>query len=195
MASKQNKGQKQAVVYDHLYTPAYAVEPLIRYLKRRFFFRRLLGLKTIIWECTGNRGNIAAVLRDHNFTVIETNIEHGFDFLNHGPSFRFHAIVTNPPYSLKDQFLQKCFAYNKPFALLLPVTACTGSKKRVPMYLKYNIQMLFLDGRVNYTGGSGNWKNTSWFCWKMLDYPFFHRMNIHKFGQLNKPTKRRSNKQ
>ena len=35
----------------------------------------------------------------------------------------FDMIITNPPYSLKDEFIKKCYEWNKPFCLLLPITA------------------------------------------------------------------------
>ena len=35
-------------------------------------------------------------------------------------------IITNPPYSLKDEFIKKCYEWKKPFCLLLPITALEG---------------------------------------------------------------------
>ena len=77
-------------------------------------------------------------------------------------------IITNPPYSLKDEFLKKCYEYNKPFCLLLPITALEG-KTRGELFREKDIQVIVFDGRVEYLNNKkGNWFNTSWFCWKVL---------------------------
>lgn len=85
-------------------------------------------------------------------------------------------IITNPPYSLKDEFIKKCYEWNKPFCLLLPITALEG-KTRGKMFRKHGIEVLVLDGRVQFMENmikdynkkkSGNWFNTSWFCHNVL---------------------------
>ena len=85
-------------------------------------------------------------------------------------------IITNPPYSLKDEFLKRCYEYKKPFCLLLPITALEG-KARGQMFRENGIEVLVLDGRVQFMENmikdynktkSGNWFNTSWFCWNVL---------------------------
>lgn len=85
-------------------------------------------------------------------------------------------IITNPPYSLKDEFIKKCYEYKKPFCLLLPITSLEG-KARGEMFRKNGLEVLVFDGRVQfmenmnkeYKSKSGNWFNTSWFCWKVLN--------------------------
>lgn len=104
---------------DELYTPSYAVYPLLKYLPK--------GLK--VWECTDfGDSNITKVLKDSGYEVISTRKEN-LDFLKDEPSFDFDCIITNPPYSLKDDFLERCYKYSKPFALLLPITALEGKKR------------------------------------------------------------------
>lgn len=155
-----NKGQQQAVEYDELYTPAYAVKPLIQYIPEG----------SIIWECTSANNNIAKALRKNGFTVIETHInalETNFDFLEDKPSFDWDIIITNPPYSLKNQFLKRVFELGKPFAFLLPITTLT-SRVRGELFREYGIQVLVLDTRIDFTGKKNNWFNASWFCWDLL---------------------------
>jgi hypothetical protein len=150
-----NKGQQQAVKYDEFITPAYAIKPLVEYIPK----------SSIIWECTGVKSNITKVFRDAGFTVTETH--KGFDFLKHKPIFDFDIIITNPPYSLKNDFLKRCYAYNKPFALLLPLTAL-GTKVRGDYYRKNGLQLLVFDKRVQFLDKNNVWFNASWFCWKLL---------------------------
>lgn len=141
-------------VYDNLYTPISAIKPLIKYLKHEWK----------IWECT-DYGNslITATLKQNGFDVVVSDIVSGFDFLKDTPDFEFDAIVTNPPYSLKDKFLEKCYQYNKPFALLLPLTALEG-KHRSNLYSQYGISVIVLDSRIDFTGKKSCWFNVSWFC-------------------------------
>ena len=109
------------------------------------------------------------------YNVISTKKE-DFDFLTDTPDFDFDMIITNPPYSLKDEFLRRCYELKKPFCLLLPITSLEG-KARGDMFRKNGIEVLVFDGRVQflenmdekYKSKSGNWFNTSWFCWKVLN--------------------------
>lgn len=154
-----SQGQRQAVEYDELYTPIYAVKPLIPFIHKG----------SIIWECTSNHNNIAKVFQKAGFTVIETHKDDGLDFLTDQPDFDFDVIITNPPYSKrnKELFLQRCYEYNKPFALLLPDTAL-GGVNRAPLYSKYGIEVLVFNRRVDFTGKKKPYRISNWYCWKLL---------------------------
>jgi hypothetical protein len=145
---------------DELYTPKKAVYPLLDYLPKNI----------TIWECTDfGESKITEVLKDNGYKVISTNIDEGFNFLTDEPNFYFDMIITNPPYSLKDEFLQRCYELNKPFCMLLPLTTLEG-KKRGEMFRKYGIEVLVLDKRINFMKNKKNvWFNTSWFCWNVLN--------------------------
>jgi len=144
---------------DELYTPNEAIYPLLKYLPKN----------KIIWECTDyGESNITKILKKNGYNVIGTHINDGFDFLNDNPDFEFDMIITNPPYSIKDKFIKKCYELNKPFCLLLPITTLEG-KKRGEMFRKYGIEVLVLDKRINFMKNKKNvWFNTSWFCWNVL---------------------------
>ena len=143
--------------YDELYTPEYAIFPLLKYLPK--------NIK--IWECTDyGESNITKVLKNNGYKVISTH-KKDFDFLNGETDFEFDMIITNPPYSLKDEFLKKCYEYNKPFALLLPLTSLEGIN-RGKMFNDKGIELIVLDKRVDFNGKGSCWYNTSWFCWNVL---------------------------
>lgn len=145
--------------FDNLYTPREAIMPLIQYIPR--------WMK--IWECTDDgRSNITKVFLESNYSVLQSDILTGFDFLIKDQSEPFGCIVTNPPYSLKDAFLERCYYYGKPFALLLPLTALEGIK-RGAMFRKHGISPIILDKRVDFSGGGSNWFNASWFTWGILE--------------------------
>lgn len=141
---------------DELYTPEYAIEPLIKYLSKNM----------VIWECTDyGASNITKVLKENGFKVINTN-KSEINFLQNDVDFYFDMIITNPPYSLKDKFIMKCYEYNKPFCLLLPITALEGVVRN-NYWRKYGIDLLVFDKRVEYMNKSCYF-NTSWFCYKVL---------------------------
>ena len=99
------------------------------------------------------------------YNVIKTH-KSNFDFLIDQPDFDFDMIITNPPYTLKDNFIKKCYEYGKPFCLLLPITALEGIE-RGKMWRKYGIDLLVFDKRNEFMNKSCYF-NTSWFCYKVL---------------------------
>lgn len=124
---------------DELYTPKEAIYPLLKYLDKT----------KIYWECTDfGDSNIRKVLVENGFTVIATRKDE-FDFLKDDPLFKFDTIITNPPYSLKNQFLKRCYELDKPFALLLPITSLEG-KTRGKLYREKGIELVVLDKRINF---------------------------------------------
>jgi len=144
--------------YDELYTPDYAIYPLLKYLPKNI----------TIWECTDyGSSNITKILKENGYEVISTH-KKDFDFLTDKPDFEFDMIITNPPYSIKDSFIEKCYEYGKPFCLLLPLTSLEGIK-RGKLFSSNGIQLIVLDKRVDFNGKGSCWYNTSWFCWRVLD--------------------------
>ena len=143
---------------DELYTPYYAIELLIKYLPT--------GIT--IWEPTDfGDSNITKCLIDKGFKVISSH-KKNFDFLLDHISFDFDFIITNPPYSIKDDFIKRCYDLKKPFALLLPLTSLEGVY-RGSLFRKYGIDLLVLDKRINYMSNKKTcWFNTSWFCFGFL---------------------------
>jgi hypothetical protein len=101
--------------------------------------------------------------------VVATDLSCGVDFFE--MDLRHDAIVTNPPYSIKDPWLERCYELGKPFALLLPLTALEGIKRQA-LYRKYGLDVLFLPRRVEFTTPSGKkggaWFPVAWFTYKML---------------------------
>ena len=86
-------------------------------------------------------------------------------------------MVTNPPYSKKDLFIEKCFDIQKPFALLLPVESLAG-KKRVDMWMRYGLEVLVFDKRVDFSGDKRPYFPVAWFCRGILPSPLmFHKIN------------------
>jgi hypothetical protein len=144
---------------DDFQTPSYALKPLIPFLNKEW----------IIWECAEGKGNLTNELKRLGFKVIGTDILSGKDFLKWQPE-KFDCIVTNPPYSLRYEFIKRAYELNKPFAMLMTLTTLEG--KRQELFEKYGIELLLLNKRINFETpsgkGSGAWFPVAWFCWKLL---------------------------
>jgi len=141
---------------DECYTPEYAIFPLLPYLTK--------GWK--IWDCAFGSGRLAKHFEKYWFKVIGAEEQ---DFLKDEINkFAFDVIITNPPYSKKDDFLKRAFEIGKPFAFLLPLTTLEGMK-RSNMFRGNNIQMIIPNRRINFeipSGKKSSWFATAWFCYK-----------------------------
>ena len=151
------KSDAQKYVEDDFQTPYTAISPLLPYLNRDFTY----------WECACGKGRIVQYLTQQGFKVIGSDVKEGieFNFLTYTPPFHFDCIITNPPFSLKNEFIERCYAFNKPFALLLPLTALE-SRKRQKFWVK-GLQLLVLPYRIHFETPSGkasySWFPSAWF--------------------------------
>jgi len=152
---KSKMPPKKSNYSDMFMTPDNAINILLPYIKKEWN----------IWECASGTGNIVKFLREREYNIFGTDIKQGDDFLMSNRS-DFNCIITNPPFSLKDKWLEKCYSYGKPFALLLPITALEGLK-RTSLYKKNGIQLIIPNRRINFMSpsgkGKGSWFATAWF--------------------------------
>ncbi len=144
-------------------TPPHALLPLYPYLKKDWK----------IWEPAWGEGNIVRELTKQGYDIFGTDIEGGADFLdpNSHVDFEWDCIVTNPPYSIKDKFLERCYSLDKPFALLMPLTALEGIKRQA-LYRENGVEVILMDKRINFetpykVEKSSSWFATAWFTWKL----------------------------
>ena len=141
---------------DEVQTPAYAIEYLLPYIKKDW----------IIWECAWGKGSLAKHFEDKGFKVIGSNVK---DFMKEKVAEHFDCLITNPPYSMKEEFLDNCYKYDKPFALLMPLTALEGIK-RGKLYRDNGIQLIIPNRRINFimpNKQGSSWFATAWFCYKL----------------------------
>jgi hypothetical protein len=143
---------------DEFFTPSIAVEMILPYIPSHV---------TRIWECTAiTESKIVQVLRNAGYSVVATHIDNGFDFLRHEP-LDYDLIVTNPPYSTKDEFLKRAFELKKPFMFLLPISTLEGVV-RGKMFRENRVQLLIPDRRFSFTSRKhGAWFQTSWFTHRL----------------------------
>ena len=136
----------------------------------------------IVWECTDpGDSNITKAFLDLGCVVVSSHIKDGFDFLTWKPDY-FDSIVTNPPYSIKDKFIDRCYSLGKPFALLLPLTALAG-KFRGSLFRKYNISLRVYSSRIDFLGFNKPWFPSAWFYW----YPGMEFSTLTFVDKLTEP--------
>jgi hypothetical protein len=156
--NKSNKPPLKNGSSDDFQTPKIALTPLIPFLKKDWE----------IWECAEGKGNLTQGLKEQGFSVYGSDLKDNSacDFLTWQPFQKFDCIVTNPPFSLKQEFLQRCYELKKPFALLLPLTTFETAKRQ-ELFKKYGLQVIFFDKRINFETpsgkGGGSWFATAWF--------------------------------
>jgi hypothetical protein len=144
-------------------TPRCALNLLLPHLKG---FRH-------IWEPCCGFGAISEVLLSEGWKVTATDLSLGMDALLELPPMweGIDAVVTNPPYSRKTEFLARCYALQKPFALLLPCDLV--NRIRTPLMAKHGVQLIVPDRRIKFlrfVGGmvreaSSPNMGSCWFTW------------------------------
>lgn len=171
MKPKTNTPARSGQKKDRCQTPFYAVDPLLSYLPHPGTVK--------IWEPACGQGNISAKLKAHGYSVVSTDILYGQDFFVYRPEtwldtetgLATQIIVTNPPYSIKYDWLARCYALKRPFALLLPIDTL-GSARAQKMFDELGVEIILLDKRVNFEmpdppkdGKSQAQYSTAWFTW------------------------------
>ena len=151
---------------DNGITPDYAVKPLIPYI-------RDMGYKRILCPFDTENSAYVRVLSDAGFKVSHRHISEGKNFFNL-MSTNADIIISNPPYSMKDRVLNKLFKLNKPFAMLLPLSALQ-STKRTPLFRFYDVELMVFDRRICFYDADNPSKYlkgiafaTGYFCRKLL---------------------------
>lgn len=81
------------------------------------------------WDPACGNKAIGHVIRDMFFNFYENDIKYGDDFLT-SAVHEIESIITNPPFSLAHEFIQKAKSiYTKKIAFLLPLSYLHGQKR------------------------------------------------------------------
>jgi hypothetical protein len=97
---------------DQYETPAWVTLALIPHLP---------ALTGKVWEPASGTGKMASALRQAGFDVVASDITQGVDFLRHAPEAGISAIITDPPYALAREFIDRALSIdgNRIVAMLL----------------------------------------------------------------------------
>lgn len=135
LTAKTNKAS------DEVFTPAYAVKPIIKYLD-------MTGPPLTVWcPFDTEDSEYVKLLRTGGYKVIASHIDEGKNFFDWEPKEEYDCIISNPPFSLKDEVIKRLYELDKPYAILLPIPSLQG-QKRFP-YMK-DCEALIFDKRINY---------------------------------------------
>ena len=153
----------QKPLNDEWYTPKYAINPIIKFLPKN----------KIIWcPFDTKESNYVRLLKNQGYEVVYSHKKDEQDFFNYKPK-KWDIIVSNPPFSIKDKILERCYQFNKPFALLLPLSALEGVF-RTNLYIKHGLELLKFDRRISYNHTKGISFPTGYFCWRLLPDKLIH---------------------
>ena len=152
-------GRSRSNIYDRCQTPGYALDPIVPFIKKEWR----------IWEPACGDGMMVDSLRSRGYEVIGSDILTGENFFLEDRT-DWDCIITNPPYSIKYDWLKECYKKQKPFALLIPVETL-GAGKAQRMFNECETEIIFLSRRVNFvmpnkglTGGGAQFA-VAWFTW------------------------------
>lgn len=125
---------------DEFYTPTYAIEPLLKYLKPN----------AKIWcPFDTDESLFCRLFKDSGYKVINTHIVNGQDFFTCDiPECDY--IISNPPYSLKGKVFERLFKINKPFAMLVGVVGLFESSHRFNLFSNNDFEIMYFDKRIAY---------------------------------------------
>lgn len=170
MAQLQYKFNKN----DEYYTPEYAVEPIIKYIKSG---------STIWCPFDTEDSNYVRTFQSNGFDVVYGHISTGQDFFTTEiPECNY--IISNPPYSQKGAVFNRLYEIGIPFAMLINFQGIFDNRERFELFKNHRVEMLWLSPRVNYikqddcsTSGvpfqSGYL--CSGICKKQLEFEYIHK--------------------
>lgn len=126
---------------DEYETPLYAVKIIEPYLKR----------DSVIW-CPFDKehSNFVQHFYDMGHEVIYSHIETGHDFFTCKIPEGIDYIISNPPYSKRNQIYTRLYEIGAPFAMLVNMTGLADSRKRALLFAQYGIQMMYIYPRIKY---------------------------------------------
>lgn len=167
---------------DCFQTPPMALKPLYEFVHQTW-------RRAVVWEPCCGEGSIVNTLNNsiHGIDCIGTDLLDGKDFLTYDADFDYDYIITNPPYSKTDEFLDRAYSLRKPFAFLLPLTAL-GGVRRQDMYRKHGMEIIMLGRRINFKTPTGK-THGGGSCAQFEVAWFTHRLHIGKqiiFAQVGR---------
>ena len=128
---------------DEWYTNRDSVEMIIPYLRDN-------GYHKILCPFDKEKSNFVKVLREHGFDVTYSHIDTGTDFFEIDNLTDFDAVVSNPPFSKRQQILETLFRYDVPFAMIMNFNGLFDSKSRWQLFKDNKVELLVPCGRMHF---------------------------------------------
>lgn len=131
---------------DEWYTPPECVEIIVPFLKQN-------GYKNILCPFDTEKSAFVSVLISEGFNVTKSHIAEGTDFFNIKNLNKFDAVVSNPPFSKRQDILKRLFESDVPFAMILNFNGLFDSKTRWKMFKENNFELIVPCGRMHFFNG------------------------------------------
>jgi hypothetical protein len=132
---------------DEWRTPPYAVTPLLPYLAPKSVILCPFDLPDSAY---------VTVLRKAGHRVAATHLATGKDFFTYMPGrVVYDYIISNPPYSRKDEVLIRLTELDVPFAMLMGATAGLFEGKRFDLFERGDVEVLWLKPRIAFINRYG----------------------------------------
>lgn len=129
---------KTSPASDEVYTPSYAVKPLLEFVSKK---------QTVWCPFDDENSEFVKIFTKNGNNVLFSHINENKNFFAYEPEEHYDVIISNPPFSKKDEVIKRLYELKHPYAILLPIPSLQG-QKRFP-YMK-DCQALIFDKRINY---------------------------------------------
>lgn len=157
--SSTNRGAERNAL-DLYITPDYTVNSLLSVLD-------LDRIRSVSF-CEPCRGTGAIYNKIEAASKMHGEISEGIDYLS--VPFKANVIITNPPFSLAMEFLQKSLAEAWSVFYLLRLNFLGSQKRREFWQTNRPSHVLVLSKRPSFTGHGTDSIEYAWFCWDRGNY-------------------------
>lgn len=134
---------KQSPKTDEWYTPEKAVQIIVPYLS-------MGGIKKILCPFDKSDSWFVKVLSRSGFNVTYSHVDTGVDFFEIDNLSDYDAVVSNPPYSKRQEVLKHLFDSKVPFAMILNLNGLFDNRKRWQMFKDNDFELLVPMGRIHF---------------------------------------------
>ena len=147
---------KTFIKHDDYMTPKYAWENIKEYIPKN----------GILWEAFYGDGKSGKYLSEMGFNVIHEKI----DFFDDNTRPEYNILISNPPFSLSKEIMNKLFEIDKPFILIFP-----SSKINTQYFRKWKdkgIQIIIPRKRIQFIKNGNELNNKCnfdcfYYCYKI----------------------------
>ncbi len=148
---------------------------------------QLENIKTVLEPCCGKKA-ISSILKSEGFIVEERDLLYGNNFLKDEVEGKYDAIITNPPFSMYDDFVLKAKEYDVEKIIMIGRVNLFGSHSRTVKKIWENLSDVYVfDRQIVFSDNVENPKAgclvCGWFIWtkNYTDDPKLHFIDIDKY--------------